>query len=327
MKTLFSLSLIVILSSCGSAPPEEHTYSTVLPELPSDLTKLEKYIAEREDSLPIRKNNQARIIWQDSSLNKTEYAIVYLHGFGASWRDAYPLNTQVADSLNANIYMARWGDHGLKPPHSMQGFTAESAWQDAKQALVIGNSIGEKTIVMSTSTGGTLALMLAMYFPDHIFSLINISPNVEDDVEGASMLDTKVGPAIAKIVSMGDYRKVEHKTEAAKQYFDTLYPAQALVHLQTLVGSRMMEEYWSKINVPMLTLYYHKNFMQEDERVEVDDFPNLHQAISTPDSLHRLIALSTPGTHFIGSEIKSEDYSTARDTILDFLQYLIPEKI
>jgi hypothetical protein len=39
--------------------------------------------------------------------------------------------------------------------------TADAYWESAKLAYAIGKQIGKKVILMSTSTGGTLALKLA----------------------------------------------------------------------------------------------------------------------------------------------------------------------
>lgn len=324
MKNLLLLLLaVVFLAACGSPLPKEPVYTMDLPDLPNSLPALEKYIQEKEAHAPTREDNQAHISWYKGEIQKREYAIVYLHGFGGSYRDGYPLNKQVADSIGANIYMGRWSGHGLKPPHSLANFSPETAWADAKESLMIGEKLGDKVIIMSTSTGGTLALMLAMNFPERVHALINISPNIEDDVEGAFMLNSPVGEPLSKIVALGDTKKIRHDDPRANQYWDTAYPAEALVQLQTLVGTTMEEEYFSKVQCPVLTLYYHKNMFNEDERVEVDEFPELHQHISTPDSLHKLVALPDPETHFIGSDIMSKDYSSARDSILDFFEHVI----
>ncbi len=56
----------------------------------------------------------------------------------------------------------------------------------------------------------------------------------------------------------------------------------------------------------MLTLYYHKNMMEGDEHVEGGVYSEAYKQFSTPDSLKKLLELKTPGTHFIGSEIKSK---------------------
>ncbi len=311
--------LMVIVTYFLGPVPEKPVYKKDLPELPSALTELEDYINNKEDSLPVRDDNQARIIWHGEP-EKTEYSIVYLHGFAGSYRDGYPVNKNTADSLNANLFLARWAGHGLNPPASLNNFNGTNAWKSAQEALVIGNLIGEKVIVMSTSTGGTLALKLAAMYPDKIHALINLSPNLEDDQPGTFVLNSPWGYEIAKLISFGEHKKIEHEQEIAQQYWDTIYPARALVDLQVLVETTMLPETFGKINIPVLTLYYHKNFIEEDQHVEVSVYEDAYKLISTPDSLKSLISLKHPGTHFIGSDIKSKDIKSVEKEILDFLK-------
>jgi len=268
----------------------------------------------------VREDNEARILWQNDQLQKTEYSIVYLHGFAGSYRDGYPVNRDIADALNANIYMARWAGHGLKPPKSLNNFNGKNAWKSAKEALAIGNKIGKKVIIMSTSTGGTLAIKLAAEFPDRVHALINLSPNIEDDQPGTFVLNSPWGYEIAKLPSFGENKKIEHEQEIARQYWDTIYPAKALVDLQVLVETTMLPATFKKVKCPVLTLYYHKNFIEEDQHVEVSVYEDAYKLFSTPDSLKALKPLRTPGTHFIGSKIKSMDTEIVEKEILAFLR-------
>lgn len=321
MKTrlnFFAVALAVLMSACGGPKPRAPHYTNKWPVVPEGLNALEDYIRQTEAAQPIRKDNHARVIWQDSVPTKTEYSFVYLHGFAGSYRDGYPLNVNVADTFGANIYLSRWAGHGLVPPASLDSFSPETAWESAKEALLIGHRIGKKVVIISTSTGGTLALKLAAAYPDSVYGLINISPNIKDDQMGASLLTTEIGPELAQLISLGEDHKVKQEPEAAEQYWDTLYPAQALVELQLLVESTMKPELYRKVSCPVLTLYYHKNILKEDEHVEVSVYPDVHGQLATPDSMVKLVALDKPGTHFIGSAIKSEDYLTAQDTVIQF---------
>lgn len=294
--------------------------TTSLPNVPDDLHELEQYVEQQEGKLPVRKDNQARILWATDSPAITEYSIVYLHGFAGSYRDGYPVNVNIADSLDANIFLARWAGHGLKPPASLTMFSPETAWASAKEALMIGKKIGRKVIIMSTSTGGTLAIKLAATYPDAVYALINLSPNIEDDQEGAFLLNSHWGYELANLVSFGDHMKVKHEQPIARHYWDTIYPSKALVDLQVLVDETMTPETFKNVSSPVITLYYHKNFIEEDSHVEVDDYPEVHNAFSTPASLKKLVPLDTPGTHFIGSDIKSENTDLVEKEILDFLR-------
>lgn len=316
---LIFLPLVGITYLTGPTVPKPQL-TTSLPDLPDELDELEAYIEQKERSLPVREDNQARILWATDDSKVTEYSIIYLHGFSGSYRDGYPVNVNIADSLGANIFLARWAGHGLKPPTSLKLFSPETAWATAKEALVIGKKIGKKVIIMSTSTGGTLAIKLAATFPESVYALINLSPNVEDDQEGAFLLNSPWGYELASLVSFGDHMKVEHEKEIARHYWDTIYPSKALVDLQVLLNETMTPETFKKVTSPVITLYYFKNFLKEDTHVEVDDYPEVHKAFSTPPSLKKLVPLDTPGTHFIGSDIKSDNTDVVEKEIMEFLR-------
>ena len=312
--------VVLLITYLVGPVPNDPTYSSAWPDVPSALSALQEHVEQTEARQPIREDNQARIRWYGDSLQVTEYSFVYLHGFAGSYRDGYPLNVNVADTFGANIYLARWATHGLKPPASLNDFTPEMAWQSAKEALAIGRRIGRKVIIISTSTGGTLALKLAATYPDSVFALVNLSPNIRDDQFGAFLLNSPWGYELAHVVSLGEHREIEHEQEIATQYWDTIYPAEALVNLQVLVESTMHTEIFKKVQCPVLTLYYHKSFMEEDEHVAIERYPEVYEALATPDSLLKLIALDKPGTHFIGSDIKSQDYQTAQQKVIEFCE-------
>lgn len=330
MKKRYSillLFLLILVITFFSGPRiADPAYAKDLPDLPEDLVALDNYIERKESLQPVRKDNEARILWQDSIPHKTEYSIVYLHGFGGSYRDGYPVNVHIADTLDANLYLARWAGHGLQPKAALEKFSADIAWESAKEALQIGKQIGEKVIILSTSTGGTLALKLAATYPNSVHALINMSPNIEDDVEGAFLLNSPWGYELANLISMGSHRKIHHKEKLASQYWDTIYPSKALVDLQVLVSTTMTEETFSRVQCPVLTLYYYENFMEEDEHIEVDDLAEMHAELGTPEEEKKLEALEEPKTHFLGSSIKSRNTQVVEQEILQFLKTVVLEK-
>ncbi|MCM4158029.1 hypothetical protein [Gramella sp. AN32] len=311
--------ILVITWFSGPVPPKP-TYPKDLPALPSELNALAEYIVKAEDSLPVRTDNEARIVFHNAVPQKTEYSIIYLHGFAGSYRDGFPVNKNIADTLKANLFYARWAGHGLKPPHSLENFGPDQAWESAKQALEIGTLIGEKVIIMSTSTGGTLAIDLAAAYPEKVFALINLSPNLEDDMPGTFVLNSPWGYEIAKLISFGENKKIEHEQAIARKYWDTIYPSKALVDLQVLVETTMVPDTYKKVKCPVLTLFYRKNFMEKDGHVEVSVYEDAYAFFSTPDSLKVLKPLPNPGTHFIGSDIKSRDVESVEREIVRFLK-------
>lgn len=63
--------------------PSKPIYNSQLPSIPSSPIELELYVKKQEALHIIKPHNEAEIIWADTSKQKTNYAIVYLHGFSA----------------------------------------------------------------------------------------------------------------------------------------------------------------------------------------------------------------------------------------------------
>lgn len=314
---------VVVLTYFLGPKIEVPAYAAALPAVPETPAALEAYVGEKEGKAPTREDNEARIRWNEDIRSPTEYAFVYLHGFAGSYRDGYPVNVNVPEIFGANVYLARWAGHGLRPEEALQTFTPNAAWDDALEALAIGKRLGKKVILMSTSTGGTLAIRLAATFPEEVHALINMGPNVEDDQPGAGLLMSPWGHELAVLASLGSNKKVDHESAEAFQYFDTIYPSRALVDLQILVQTTMTPETFGRVSCPVLTVFYKESFFKKDEHVEVSAFPEVHGQFATPADRKKLIALPTPKTHFVGSDIKSADWMAPQQTIVEFCREVL----
>lgn len=286
--------------------PEAPRYENSLPVVPGDAVALEGYLAAREALHPVRPDNEARIIWRDSTRAKTEYSIVYLHGFSASQKEGDPVHKRFAKQFGCNLFLARLADHGLDTAEALLSFTAERIWASAREALAIGETIGEKVIVISTSTGGTLALMLASRYPDKVHALINLSPNIAINDPAAFLLNDPWGLQIARMVMGGKYR-ITGGTDDEARYWDTKYRLEALVQLEELLESSMVEETFRSVTQPSLTLFFYKNEGEQDPQVKVSAMLEMHRQLGTPDSLKVAVAVPEAGAHVIGSSMTSRD--------------------
>ena len=107
----------------------------------------------------IRDGLEKEIVWADPMIHaKTPISIVYIHGFSASKGEVRPLADEIADQLDANLFYTRLTGHGQDGAAMTQG--SVNAWiNDYEEALAIGRAIGDKVVVIATSTGGSLAGM------------------------------------------------------------------------------------------------------------------------------------------------------------------------
>src|SRR6476469_6803642 len=154
-KWLLAIPLVLFIGYMAGPSPATPIYDPKLPELPSDPTQLEQVVNKEEAMHHLKKNNEARIVWANDSMHqKTEYAIVYLHGFTASQEEGEPVHRYVARHFGYNLYLSRLAEHGIDTTDQLINLTAENYWESAKRADAIGKQLGDKVIRMGTSTGG-----------------------------------------------------------------------------------------------------------------------------------------------------------------------------
>ncbi len=305
IKITFPIIALAAIYFLGPAP-KHPTYNLTPIVVPSEAAALENYVTSNEAQHKIKPDNEARIVWHDSTKQKTEYAIVYLHGFSASQIEGDPVHRRFAKDFGCNLYLSRLADHGVDTTETLLLFTADRLWESAKQALAIGKQLGDKVILVSTSTGGTLALMLAAYYPDDVYALINMSPNIAINDPAAFLLNDPWGLQIARTVLGGKYR-ITGASEEHSKFWNKKYRLESLVQLEELIETTMKKDLFQKVTKPSLTLYYYKNETEQDPEVKVSAMLKMNDQLATPDNLKETIAFPNAGVHVIGSSMTSKD--------------------
>ncbi len=312
-------ALLVIIYLLGPSPATP-VYKKDLPTVPSDPTQLVNYIAQNEAQHKVKPDNEARIVWANDSIHqKTEYAIVYLHGFNASQGEGDPVHKNIARLFGCNLYLSRLAEHGIDTTEEMAGLTADNLWGSAQQALVIGRQLGKKVILMSTSTGGTLALKLAADYPNDVDALVLLSPNIAINDPNAWILNNHWGLQVARLVKHGDYNTSEDDRPVYKQYWNKKYRLEAAVALEELLETTMTKKTFNAVHQPTLLLYYYKDPVLQDSVVKVSAMLEMFDQLGTPDSLKRKQAMPNAGNHVMGSPIKSNDVEGVQREIEKFM--------
>ena len=291
--------------------PKKPKYDSTMPSVPQSSLELEKNVADQEAKHKLKSDNEARIIWADSLKKRTEYSVVYIHGFSASQEEGDPVHKNFAKKFNCNLYLARMADHGVDTTEQLLQFTPDRWWQSSKEALAIGKALGNKVIVMSTSTGGTMALMLAAEYPQDVFALINLSPNIEIFHPLAWMSNNPWGLQLARYVIGGNYNVTKNISgvdmKLQNQYWNDKYRLESVGEMQQMLEDKMTEATFKKIHQPSLSLYYYKDEIHQDSTVKVSAILKMNQQLGTPDSMKLAVAIPEAGSHVIGSYIRSKD--------------------
>ena len=312
LKWLAIILLLLIVIYFVGPKPSTPKYSKDLPAIPAEAAALEQYINTNEAAHKLKADNEARILWlNDSVKEKTEYAVVYLHGFSASQEEGDPVHYQFAQKFGCNLYLSRLDAHGVDTTEPLGNFTAEGLWNSAKQAYAIGKQLGKKVILMSTSTGGTIALKLAAEYPD-IAGLILLSPNIAINDPNAWLLNNHWGLQIAQLVT-GKHRTVSDTTALYARYWNNRYLTTSLVQLEELIETTMKESTFRKVTQPTLLLYYYKDDEHQDNVVKVSAMKRMFEQLGTPLNLKRQVAIPNAGDHVLGSYVKSKDIQTVED--------------
>ncbi|MGB5315704.1 MAG: alpha/beta hydrolase [Robiginitalea sp.] len=290
------------------------------PEITSNLAALEAEINRHEAAIPnIKPENEARIVWADSTGKKTAYSIVYLHGWSASQKEGDPLHMETAKRYGFNLYLPRLSGHGLIEDEPMLTITADKLLNSAKEAIAVGKQLGDKVILMATSTGGTLALYLSGGDPD-IAGMLLYSPNIEIFDTNARLLTQPWGVQLAKWVKGGDYHEFEKPTEEDLKYWTSKYRVEALSQLQVLMESTMTEETFQNVRQPVFLGYYYKDEIHQDSTVSVPAMLRMFDELGTPKVQKRKVAFPNVGAHVITSSITSKDLESVERETNSFLE-------
>ncbi len=324
LKILLAFIVVLIITYLIGPKPEPGKYTAQLHPISDTGALLERDLETNESSFKLKPDNQARILWTNDSLkNKTEYAIVYLHGFTASQEEGDPVHADFAKKIGANMYLSRLSEHGKDTSDPLYSMTATSLWESAKEAYSIGKQLGKKVILMGTSTGGTLALMLASEQYPEIAGLILYSPNIEINNPAAWVANNPWGLQIGRFVLGGPLAKGSDTRELNMKYWNFSYRVEAVTQLQQLLEEKMNAETFKKVNQPLLMLYYYKDPVHQDSTVKVSAMNKMFAEISTPQDKKRAVAIPSAGNHVIGSYIKSKDVKAVEDETLKFADEIL----
>lgn len=297
----FLLLAVLLLVTLVASAPRELANGAVMPEIGSNP---EEWLAQNEQQVhrasPIIPNTEKRISWHDGLKgSKTPYALVYLHGFSATRQEIAPVGEMIASELGANVFETRLAGHGLEQ-QPLAGVRAEDWLADAAEALAVGAAIGERVIVMGTSTGATLALAMASHPAfQPVDSIILLSPNFALRDSNTEFLTWPGGPQLAQIV-VGENHSWEARNELQARYWATSYPMDAVVEMMRLVQYvRAMLP--MQIEQSVLTFY-----SPLDSVVDVEQIRSALKQIDSPrKKLVEIPASDDPGNHVLAGDIMS----------------------
>ncbi|PWE34392.1 alpha/beta hydrolase [Maritimibacter sp. 55A14] len=205
---------------------------------------IDAYLAGREARFTdITSGTEKHVLWAGEPGARTGWAVVYLHGFSATSQEIRPVPDRLAEGLGANLYFARLAGHGRGGAALAEARVA-AWWRDAEEALAIGRRLGDRVLVLATSTGATLAA-LATTEPDlanKIDALVFVSPNFRVQNPAAALLTLPYARRWVPLIA-GAERSFAAQNDAHARYWTTRYPTEALVPMAAMVAEARARDY------------------------------------------------------------------------------------
>jgi pimeloyl-ACP methyl ester carboxylesterase len=282
--------------------------------LPADV---EGYLSRTENQAnEIVPGATKTIVWAGATGAKTPFAIVYLHGFSATRQEVFPLCNLVAARLHANLHYTRLTGHGRDDRGRALGAASVSDWlNDATEALAIGERLGERVIVIGTSTGGTLATWLALQQHSSLHACVLLSPNFAPRDPNAKLLTWPWARQLVPI-AFGPVRRRPPASPEEQRCWAPEYPTAALLPMMglvKLVAAAPLEE----VRAPVLVI-----FSPDDRVVDPAATQRAFARFSSPRKQLVPFADQASANHHVlaGDLIAPANTAPIADTIVAFLE-------
>ena len=245
---------------------------------------------------------EKRVIWADAPGKRTKQVVLYVHGFTATSEEIRPVPDVIAQTLKANLVYTRLTGHG-RAPAAMADATAGDWQRDMAEALEVARRVGDEIIVISLSTGATLAAMAAVDDDQArgVLGMALISANFDLGPPGSFVLTWPGirwwGPMVA-----GSHKTLPIKNDDHAKYWHTRFPVTAGFVVAALARASRQLDY-SKTKIPAIFLY-----SEEDKVVSVPAIKRVAKKWGGDVLLHSLQAGPGDDTvwhHMIAGDITS----------------------
>jgi len=327
---LTRLSVLLPLLACSALAayalgPRVHPVrpTVQVPEMPTDPTALETLVRAQEQAAgPLRPDTEARIVWAEPGHpHRTACSIVYLHGFSASQGEGSELARSLATDFGCNLYLSRLPGHGLSAPDAMKGLSAQKLADGAAQALGIGRALGERTIVIGTSTGGSLALLLAAQAPQDIQGLVLWSPLVR---ERGNQLNPVFYPWGMEMLRLSQNRggAIRYKKSSSPVWASAIH-VDGYRALAELTRGAMIEPTFRAVTAPTFVGYYYRDADHQDPTVSVAEIKTMADELGTPPAQKDVVDFPDAGTHVIPFPGLSHASDAVLSKTRDFLRNVV----
>jgi len=314
-KAVLVAAIIFVLFITGPTIKVDQNIKPVL--LPHDV---ENYINNQEETCceDIKPSANKTIFWAHPDQRTTAYSLVYLHGFTASRREIAPVCQQVAERISANIYYARFKGHGRKCFKATKTVRTEHWLNETAEAVEIGRNIGNKVVIIASSTGAGLGIYETARKADNIKAIVMISPNFEPKDKNSLLMLLPWGKQLTLLFkgttidnTHPDLSQIEKEIWTHKYSTKFLFPMIGVVKLLKKVEL-------DSIKIPALVIYSTRDMVADQKLTlkRLQDWGGIAQLLEITDS-------ENPEQHIITGDV-GDPKTTDRvvNEIVDFILHL-----
>jgi alpha-beta hydrolase superfamily lysophospholipase len=295
--------LVLVIAGWITRPTPLQAPRTVLSSAPDPEGALQASEALSRRRYGITPGTEKRIRWFGEPGTRTSYVVVYLHGFSATRQEIAPVPERLAKTLGANLFETRLAGHG-REREALVDVQAEAWLRDGEEALAIAAALGERIVLMGTSTGATLAVALAQH-PQFgaVDSLLLLSPNFGPAAAGSDLATGPFGPQLVRLLA-GEQRQWEAANAAQEKFWSTRYPNSAIIEMMRLVD--LARELAADTRVPRAVLAY-------SAKDQVVSLPKLKAAFEALSAERKVVlvydgdASGDPSSHILAGDVLAPD--------------------
>ncbi|MBD3649598.1 MAG: alpha/beta hydrolase [Pseudomonadales bacterium] len=268
---VITATILVILFLSGPRPRLDPTAPETRVPSSANPRELGEWLDDQEKSVGgLIDGAEACIEWANPDTpDRTPLCFMYVHGFSATRQETAPVTERIAAHFGANVLYLRIAGHGVGPEGML---TATEDWlQSMVDGWSIASRLGDRVVLIATSTGAPLSIWLASQYGirEKLHAMLFMSPNFRIMNRYDFLLTWPWSRYWLQWI-IGKTHSWEAVNEEHAKYWSNHYSTLALIEMQKMVNWVRHQDL-SRFEVP-LALMYMENDPVVDSRYAVRAF-------------------------------------------------------
>ncbi|MCA9885798.1 MAG: alpha/beta fold hydrolase [Anaerolineae bacterium] len=288
------------------------------PPPPQEGVDVDAWVAERQAQAAadgVRPGDDERLVRRAEG--KTPLAILYIHGFGASRAGGEAVVEPLGEALGANTLYMRLPGHGVEDPEYLHAADPEDYLAGVEEAFHMALQLGDKVVLVGSSTGGLLATWAASLHSPDLAALVLESP-FYDFADPSSAILSLPGKRPALRLVVGKYRDTSWNTEddpegrpqpGYNEHWTTTQRGVTLIKLEKLRAFVDQDEVYAQVTAPTLLFAYYKDAEHQDTVASVAAMHEAYEQFgsdSAPNPNNRFVELTDSNHIMFSSYVRTD---------------------